>query len=50
MIYGLLLMSMALYKATALWKAQTGMNTIRLVKVLVRDQVVYFLACVQLFG
>ena len=46
MIYGLLLMLLALYKAAALWKAQPGMNTLRLIKVLVRDQVVYFLACV----
>ena len=48
MIYGLLLMSLALYKATTLWKAQPGMNTTRLIKVLVRDQVIYFLAYVFL--
>ena len=46
MIYGLLLMSLAVYKATTLWKAQPGMNTTRLIKVLVRDQAIYFLACV----
>lgn len=49
MIYGLLLMLMALYKAAALRKAQPGMNTIRLINILVRDQAVYFSACVFLF-
>ena len=40
---------MALYKAVALWKAQLGMNTARLIRILVRDQIVYFLACVYSF-
>ena len=47
MVYGLLLMSLAVYKAAALWKTQPGMNTTRLIKVLVRDQVLYFLSCVR---
>ena len=53
MIYGLLLMSPALYKAASLWRTQSGMTTTRLIKVLVRVQVVYFLAYVcyeELFG
>lgn len=32
-----------------MWKDQPGMTTSRLIKVLVRDQIVYFLACVCLF-
>lgn len=46
MIYGSLLMFLALYRATVLLKAQPGMSTYGLIKILVRDQVVYFLACV----
>lgn len=41
--------NIALYKAAALWKTQPGMSTPTLTKIIVQDQVVYFLACIYLF-
>ena len=45
MIYGLILMLMAFYKAAALRKESSGLNNLRLAEVLMWDQAVYFLAC-----
>ena len=42
-------MSLALYKAAAIWKENKGLANLELVKILVQDQVVYFLAWVYLF-
>ena len=41
-------MTLALYKAAVIWKENLGLSNIGLVKVLVQDQAVYFLACVCL--
>ena len=37
-------MLLALHKAAAIWKENSGLSNLRLVKILVRDQAVYFLA------
>lgn len=37
---------MALYKAAAIWRENSGLNNFQLVRVLLRDQAIYFLACV----
>lgn len=46
-LYGLILMLLALSKATTIWKENSGMNKLKLVKILVRDQAVYFSMCVH---
>ncbi|THH02981.1 hypothetical protein EW145_g6637 [Phellinidium pouzarii] len=42
LLYGLILMILALYKAAEYWKMSAGFRGFELVKVLIRDQVVYF--------
>ncbi|OCB87143.1 hypothetical protein A7U60_g5657 [Sanghuangporus baumii] len=42
MTYGVLLMVLALQKAAEYWKMSAGLRGFKLVKVLIRDQVVYF--------
>ena len=42
-LYGALLLVLALYKAAVIWKENSGLHNFELVKVLVRDQAVYFL-------
>ena len=39
-------MLLAVYKAAAIWKENSGLSNFKLVSVLVRDQAIYFLACV----
>ena len=47
MIYGIVLMVLALYKAAKLWILHSGMKTsLGLMSILIRDQAIYFLACV----
>ena len=46
MIYEMFLMSLALYKVAAIRKEKPGMNTLELIRIIVRDQTIYFLACV----
>ncbi|EJC99034.1 uncharacterized protein FOMMEDRAFT_170790 [Fomitiporia mediterranea MF3/22] len=51
MVYSVLLMALALYKATEFWKMQAGFKGFKLVKVLIQDQAIYFLlvvACVTM--
>lgn len=43
MIYGALLLILAIYKASAIWK-EAGFGGLNLLKVLIRDQVIYFSA------
>lgn len=43
-IYGTFLLGLALYKAAAIWKETSGFKGIGLVRVLIRDQALYFLA------
>ncbi|KAL5512646.1 hypothetical protein ACEPAG_2912 [Sanghuangporus baumii] len=43
MIYGLILMILALHKAAKYWRISAGFKGLSLVKVLIRDQVVYFM-------
>lgn len=43
MVYGLILMGLALYKAAEFWKLSAGFNGFELVKVLIEDQVIYFM-------
>lgn len=40
-------MLLALYKAATIWKETAGLTGARLMEVLVRDQAIYFLACVK---
>lgn len=40
-------MILVLYKAAVIWKENHGLNNLKLVQVLMRDQVIYFLASVS---
>ena len=42
-IFGLLLLILAIYKATEYWKTSTGFNGFHLVRVIVQDQLLYYL-------
>lgn len=42
MAYGLVLMALALYKATVMWKNDGKYGGMTLVKVLIQDQIFYF--------
>lgn len=42
MIYGVILMALALYKAVEYWRMSRGFKGFTLVKVLIVDQVMYF--------
>lgn len=44
-----LLMILVFYKAAVMWKENAGLAGFSLIKVLVRDQAVYFVACGFLF-
>ena len=46
--YGTLLLVLAVYKARAVWKESAGLKGLEMVKVLIRDQAVYFLAWVDM--
>lgn len=46
MLHGALLTTFALYKAAKLWREHAGLKGLELIKVLVRDQALYFLAYV----
>lgn len=46
MSYGTVLMAFALWKAAAIWKEEAGLKGLELVKVLIRDQAIYFLSYV----
>ncbi|OCB87160.1 hypothetical protein A7U60_g5675 [Sanghuangporus baumii] len=43
MIYGVILMALALYKATEYWRISAGFKGFTLVKVLIQDQIIYFI-------
>ncbi|EJC99480.1 uncharacterized protein FOMMEDRAFT_160538 [Fomitiporia mediterranea MF3/22] len=43
MVYGLILMLLAVYRAAEFWKMEAGLKGLELVKVLIRDQMIYFL-------
>lgn len=42
MAYGLVLMALALYKATVIWQNDGKYGGMTLVKVLIQDQIIYF--------
>ncbi|OCB83933.1 hypothetical protein A7U60_g9142 [Sanghuangporus baumii] len=42
MVYGLILLSLALYKAAEYWKLSSGFTGFHLVRVLIQDQVIYY--------
>lgn len=44
MIYGSILLVLAFYEAAAMWKESSGLVGLNLLKVLIRDQAIYFLA------
>ncbi|KAL5524827.1 hypothetical protein ACEPAF_9973 [Sanghuangporus sanghuang] len=46
MTYGAILMILALYKAAEYWKVSAGFKGFMLVKVLIRDQVLYFMLAI----
>lgn len=46
MIYGVILMALAIYKAAEFWSMSSGFKGLDLVKVLVVDQVIYFVLLV----
>lgn len=41
--FGALLMGLALFKATEYWKEAIGYHGVELIKVLVKDQLIYYL-------
>ena len=43
MVYGTILMVLALYKAAEYWKMSAGFKGFTLVKILIRDQAIYFM-------
>jgi hypothetical protein len=42
MVYGVILMILAIYKATDFWRLSSGFKGFTLVKVLIVDQAIYF--------
>lgn len=42
MVYGVVLMALALYKAADHWRVSSGLEGFTLMKVLIIDQVIYF--------
>ena len=44
MVYGILLLVLALYKAREIWKESMGFEGLQLIQVLIRDQALYFSA------
>lgn len=44
MVYGILLLVLALYKAREIWKESMGLEGLQLIQVLIRDQALYFSA------
>lgn len=49
MVYGVCLMLLALFKAITVWKESRRFMHSRLVKVLLRDQIMLFSLCVHTF-
>lgn len=47
MAFGFVLMVLALYKATVLWKEDGKIEGIGLIKVLIQDQAIYFFVYVS---
>lgn len=43
MVYGAILMVLALFKAAEYWRISSGFKGSVLVKILIRDQVLYFM-------
>ncbi|KAH8112198.1 hypothetical protein DFH11DRAFT_1511912, partial [Phellopilus nigrolimitatus] len=43
MLYGIILMILALYKAAEHWRETAGFSKVTLVKVLIQDQAIYFI-------
>ncbi|KAH8109172.1 hypothetical protein DFH11DRAFT_1861689 [Phellopilus nigrolimitatus] len=43
MLYGVILMALALYKAAEYWREMAGFSQFNLVKVLIQDQAIYFI-------
>lgn len=42
MVYGVILMALALYRAAEYWRMSIGLKGFTLVKALIMDQVMYF--------
>lgn len=42
MVYGIMLMVLAIYRAAELWRLSSGFKGSKLVKVLIVDQAIYF--------
>ncbi|EJC99535.1 uncharacterized protein FOMMEDRAFT_160601 [Fomitiporia mediterranea MF3/22] len=47
MVYGFALMLLALYKAAEYWKMSTRFRGFKLVEILIRDQIIYFLLAIM---
>ncbi|EJC99467.1 uncharacterized protein FOMMEDRAFT_160522 [Fomitiporia mediterranea MF3/22] len=47
MVYGLVLMLLALYKAAEYWRMSAGLKGFKLVEILIRDQMIYFFLAVS---
>lgn len=43
-LYGTLLLVLALHKAAAMWRESSGYRGMRLLRILIRDQAIYFVA------
>ena len=44
LVYGILLMILAVYKSATILKEDGGLSVVRIIKIIVRDQVIYFMA------
>lgn len=43
-VHGVFLMILAVHKSAKILKEDPGLNTVNIIKIIVRDQVVYFIA------
>ena len=50
LMYGMILMVLALYKAKEYWRASFGLHGFTLVKILILDQILYYALYVNLFN
>lgn len=49
MIYGLFFTTLTIYKVIALWRENPGASTTGLIRILMKDHLIYFFACDYIF-
>ena len=48
MVFNLVMMVLAIYKAGEYWETSAGFKGFKLVKVVIKDQIIYFVLCVPM--